>query len=212
MFNAIAQVITRPSEFFAALGEDESLARWALPVVLLTTMASALATYLLLLPQQDAFGPDTQIGAFAVQVRVFGTAIIYFLGWLVFGLVIRMAAGIQARPWAVAGYATVPALLFSLVTAAIAVAAPAEVGPVTDITDEQVLQEELTRIEQETQESLPGRANALLSIVGIAWYMALIYIGVKGTTGSPGSAIRATSFIAIVYLLVLMVPWLLAAP
>jgi hypothetical protein len=213
VFQAILRVLTRPIPFFHALGQDASLARWAAGVALLVSALSALSAYTFNLPQRDAFGADSAFAAFAIGFAVFSAALLVLVRWLVFGLLVRVTAGMDARPWAVIGYSLAPYGLIAIVTTVVALSSPATVTPIqVPLDDPAALQAASAQLTQELADSPAGRVNAFLSLIGLGWFLALVYLGVRETTGNPGSAAKSVIALALVHLALLFVPLLLGAP
>ncbi len=209
MLDAIARVITSPLGFFTDLAEDEKKAGGAFWVVLLVVVLSAVSAYFATLPQADAFGPDSPIAGFAVIAAVIIASLFSLLSWLIFGLLARIAAGMNVKPWAVVGYAMSPQLLISTLIIIIAVLFPVKVTPIiADFSDVEAIREASARLTQEIQSSIYGRSSMILSYVSAAWWLFLIYLGLRETSKDAAKAIRGTVLIGVVYAAFLLGPWL----
>ena len=196
MLDAISGVLTRPTHFFRSLAEGERVGG-AVWVVVLVALVSGIASYFLGLPFQEALGtaPFAAVTPILTAAAGFVTP---FITWLFYGLLVRIGAGMEAKPWAVAGYALAPQLLLNALLLVVIVAFPIEVTPVTvDVNNAQAFEEANFRLQQEISSSLAGRISQALSYVGTLWWIVLIFLGVRETAGQRG-AVRATFVVGVV--------------
>ena len=213
MLDAIGHVLTNPVTFFRDLAAKEGGAGGAFWVVLITALVSAVSGYLLVLPQLDAFGSESAFAQFALVGGVAGAALGPFFGWLIYGLLARIGAGIAARPWAVTGYAMAPQIVLGVLTIVIIAIFPVEVTPVVgDLSDPQALTEATNRLQRELGSSVAGRGSTILSYLGTAWLLALVFLGLRETTGERAKAIRGTVLVGAFFAVFALVPFLLSAP
>lgn len=212
MLDAIARVITSPAGFFSDLGENKKIPG-AIWVVLLTTLISAVTAYFLSAPQSDAFGADSAFTGIGLIIGVGGVVIVSLISWLLLGLIVRMSAGMDAKPWAVVGYSFVPQLLVSIIAIVIAALFPIEVTPITVTPSEpEAFQEALRSLTEEIQSSVLGRSNQFLGYLATAWGVLLIFIGVRETTQNQARATRSAVIVGLIYAAIFLLPWLLATP
>ncbi|HEX7022815.1 MAG TPA: YIP1 family protein [Trueperaceae bacterium] len=211
MLDAIYKVITAPAAFFRGLATNPRRAGAAFWVVLLVIAVSAVAGYFGVLPQLDAFGSDSPFASFAVIGAVVGVVVATFLQWLVYGLLVRMAAGMRAQPWAVVGYAMAPYILVGALTIVLAALFPVEVTPIlASPQDPDAFREALAAFNEEYHASFFAVAGTVLGYGGAAWWLLLVFVGVRETTGRMDLAMRSAVLATTLYLALIVVPWLLA--
>jgi hypothetical protein len=207
MFEAIAQLFTRPASFFKTLNEDDRVVSRAVLVVLTAALLSAVAAYFAALPMADA----TQGTPLALFFNpVFGALIslaTFFVLWLITGLLVRMGAGMEAKPWAVTGYALAPQLLIAALLIVVNALLPAQLSPVpsVDLSNPEAIQAATQTLTTELQASPANRITTGLSYLSSAWVIVLTFIGVRETAGQP-KAVRATAIVAVVTLLFIVGP------
>ena len=196
MLDAIAGVLTRPMRFFQGLAEGHRVSG-ALWVVLSVSLVSALASYFLGLPFQEALtgAPFAAATPIITAIAGFTTP---FVTWLFYGLLVRIGAGMEAKPWAVAGYALTPQLLLNTVLLVVVVAFPIDVTPVNiDVNNAQAFEEANLQVQREIEASVAGRVGQGMGYLGTLWWVVLIFLGVRETAGQRG-AVRATFLVGIV--------------
>ncbi len=211
MFEAIAQLFTRPASFFKILNDDDRVVSRAVLVVLIASLLSAVAAYFAALPMSDA-AQGTPLALFFNPVfAALASLATFFVLWLITGLLVRMGAGMQAKPWAVTGYALVPQLLIAALLIIVNALFPAQLSPVSasvDLSDPVAMQAATQTLTTELQASLANRITTVLSYLSSAWVLVLTFIGVRETAGQP-KAVRATAIVAVVTLLFIVGPLLL---
>jgi hypothetical protein len=211
MFDAVSQVLTRPAAFFRTLKDDDRVVSRAIFVVLSAALLSAVAAYFAALPMADA----TQGTPLALFFNPFFSALIslatFFVLWLITGLLVRMGAGMEAKPWAVTGYALVPQLLIAAVLIIVNALFPVQLSPVSaslDLSDVAAVQAATESVTTELQASAANRVTTVLSYLSSLWLLVLTFIGVRETAGRP-KAVRATIIVGVVTLLFIVGPLLL---
>ena len=196
MLDALSSVLTRPVSFFRELARGEKVGG-AIWTVLLVSLVSAAASYFLGLPFQEALAT----APFAAATPIITAAAGFFtpfITWLFYGLLVRVGAGMEAKPWAVAGYALAPQVVLNALLLVIVVAFPVEVTPVNvDVSDTQAFEAANARVQREIASSVAGRAGQLIGYLGTLWWIALIFLGVRETANQQ-QAIRATFLVGIV--------------
>ncbi|MBS3967851.1 MAG: YIP1 family protein [Truepera sp.] len=206
MFEAMTRVIFRPGEFFTELPDNHRLLRGAIWVVLLVAALTALVGYVSTLPQVDALGDP--FGAFLIFGLIMAP-LLTFLAWVVSGLLARIVAGMEAKPWAVVGYAMTPQIVLLSLLLVVAALFPPALTPVGVISPEE-LPDTMARMTQEMQTSLLGVSTTIITYLGLGWFLALIYLGLAKTTGQPNKALWGALLVAFLNLAPLAVSWLLA--
>jgi len=206
MFEAMTRVIFRPGEFFTELPDNHRLLRGAIWVVLLVAALTALVGYVSTLPQVDALGDP--FGAFLIFGLIMAP-LLTFLAWVVSGLLARIVAGMEAKPWAVVGYAMTPQIVLLSLLLVVAALFPPALTPVGVISPEE-LPDTMARMTQEMQTSLLGVSTTIITYLGLGWFLALIYLGLAKTTGQPNKALWGALLVAFLNIAPLAVSWLLA--
>lgn len=208
MFDGILRAITRPGQFFQTLQQDDGVAARALLVVLLVAVLNTGVGYFSALPTARAFA-GTLLGSVTPVTAPLTAALLSFLSWLVYGLLVRVAAGTTAKPWAITAYAMSPqAIIYPLIIAA-ALVFPVEVTPIAaDVTQLEAAQEATLQVQREVQASTFGRASQVLNLAAILWWLALIFVGVRAAAGVT-RAFVSVALVAALSLGLVFVPLLL---
>jgi hypothetical protein len=207
MLDGMLQVILSPISFFRKLSEDDRLSSRAIGVVLIIALLAGVFGYFTAIPTADAFA-NTPFGKFGLITTPISLLVVSFLSWLIYGLLVRMGAGINAKPWAIAGYSMSPQLLIYTLLILIAVIFPVKLSPVVaDFTDPQAFQEATLAVQKEFQNSTFGRASQILSYIASLWWLVLIFLGVREATGTR-KASTATILVAIPTVLLILLPFL----
>jgi hypothetical protein len=210
MFDSMVQVLTRPAAFFRTLKDDDRVVSRAFLIVLLVAVLGAVSAYFAALPLADATRGTVLALAFNPFFAALATLAVLFLSWLVYGLLVRMSAGMEAKPWAVVAYAATPQLLVYAGLIIMSAFFPATITPLTgDLTDPVVAAEAATSVTAELQASLVGRVSTILSYASSLWWLVLIFIGVRETAGQR-KATTATIIVAVISLAFIAVPFLLS--
>jgi hypothetical protein len=211
MVEAISQIFTRPATFFKTLNEDDRVVSRAVLIVLVVALLTAVATYFGTLPLADA----TRGTSLALLFNPFISAVIgggtTFVLWLITGLLVRMGAGMEAKPWAVTGYALVPQIVIAALLIIVSALLPAQLTPVSatlELTDAEAIQTATETLTTELQASSANRVTTVLSYLSSLWTLILTFIGVRETAGQP-KAVRATAIVAVVTLVFIVGPLLL---
>lgn len=210
MFEAMARVIFRPGEFFAELPDNPRQAAGAIWVVLLVAAVTTVVGYVSALPQVDALGDDMPFGGAILIGGLIVAPLLTFLGWVVSGLLARIVAGMEAKPWAVVGYAMTPQIVLLSLLLVIAALFPPTITPIGSAASPEALQEALGRVTQEVQASTLGVSTTIITYLGLGWFLALIYLGLAKTTGRSNKALWGVILVGILNLAPLVVPWLFA--
>jgi hypothetical protein len=207
MLDGMLQVILTPVVFFRRLAEDDRLSRGAIGVVLIVAVLAGVFGYFNAIPTADAFA-NTPFGAFGLITTPISLLVVSFLSWLIYGLLVRMGAGIDAKPWAIAGYSMSPQLIIYALLILVAVIFPVKLSPVTaDFSDPQAFQDATLAVQREFQNSTFGRASQILSYLASLWWLVLIFLGVREATGTR-KATTATILVAIPTVLIILLPFL----
>jgi hypothetical protein len=210
MLDVLFKPITSPVAFFRTLKDDDRVVSRAFIVVLLVALLGAVSAYFAALPLADATRGTLLALAFNPFFAALATVGALFLIWLVYGLLVRITAGMEAKPWAVTAYGMAPQLIISAVLIIVSAFFPATLTPVTgDLTDPLLVAEASTNLTAELQASFAGRVSTILSYASSLWWLTLIFIGVRETAGQQ-KAIRATVVVGLVTLAFLVVPFLLS--
>ncbi len=208
MLSAIPNILTNPVNFFRDLAEGNRVGG-AIWTVLLVSLVSAVASYFLGLPFREALTN----APFAAATPIITAAAGFFtplITWLFYGLLVRIGAGMEAKPWAVAGYALAPQLVLNAALLVIVIAFPIDVTPVdVDVNDAQAFEAANARVQQEIETSTAGRAGGLLGYLGTLWWLVLIFLGVRETAGQR-QAVRATFLVGVVAVSFALGSWLFA--
>ncbi len=180
-------------------------------VVLIVAVLAAVSAYFSALPLADATRGTPLAIAFNPLISTLVTALVLFLIWLINGLLVRMSAGTEAKPWAVVAYAMTPQLLIFALLIVVNALFPAQLTPVSatvDFSDPAAMQTATTSLTTELQASLANRVTMVLGYVSSLWWLVLIFLGVRETAGQQ-KAIRATIIVGILTLAFTVLPFLL---
>jgi hypothetical protein len=209
MLDGMLQVILKPVDFFRKLIEDDKLTSRAFGVVLLVMVLAGVYGYFVAIPTSDAMA-NTPFGAFGLITTPISFVVISILSWLIFGLLVRMVSGINAKPWAIVAYSMSPQLIVYALLIVIAVLFPAKLTPVTiDPTQEpEAFQEAMLSLQQESQQTIFGRTSQILSYLSSLWWVILIYLGVREATDHR-KALMSALMVGIPSLLLILLPYLL---
>ena len=208
MLDGILQVLTNPTAFFRRLNEDKALASQAIWLVLIVSALGAVAAYLSTVPSMEAFGDDYPFARIGLIITPISAFIVGIILWLIYGLLIRIGAGMEAKPWAIASYSLAPSVIITTLILLLAALFPAELTPVSyDLADPDSLQAASLQVQEEYQASLFGQASLILQWVASLWMLLLIFIGVNVAAGQ-NKAVLSTVLIAIPTLGFLLLPFL----
>ncbi len=209
MFEGMLEVVRKPSQFFRGLANDDQRVGRAFLVVLLVALLTGMSAYLSALPTMDAFlgdNPFVQIGLIAAAV---GAPLVTFVWWLMNGLLIRMAAGIEIKPWAIAAYSYTPQIFITALIILIAVLVPPQVSPVAaDLSDPIAMQEATMQLQQQIQQSFFGVSSMILGYLATGWFLFLTFVGVREAAGANKAWI-AVFLVGAITLGVTLIPFLL---
>lgn len=210
MLDGILQVILKPVDFFRKLMDDDKLASRAFGVVLLVMVLSGVYGYFVAIPTADAM-TNTPFGAFGLITTPISFVVISLLSWLIFGLLIRMVSGINAKPWAITAYSMSPQLIIYALLIVIAVLFPSKLTPITiDPTQEpEAFQEAILSLQQESQQTIFGRVSQIVSSLSSLWWIILIYLGVREATDHR-KALMSALMVGIPTFLLIVLPFLLS--
>jgi hypothetical protein len=210
MLDGILHVILKPVDFFRKLLDDDKVASRAFGVVLIVMVLAGVYGYFVALPTADAIA-NTPFGAFGLITTPVSFVVISLLSWLIFGLLVRMAAGISIKPWAITGYSLSPQIIIYALLIILAVLFPVKLSPVTvDPTKEpEAFQEAMISLQQESQQTVFGRASQILSYLSSLWWIVLIFLGVREATDTRKAVISAL-VVGIPTVLLSLLPFLLS--
>lgn len=209
MLDAAVQIFTRPRAFFKTLNEDDRVVSRAFLVVLIVAILAAIFGYFSALPTADAMRGTPFGGSFSLIISPVSLLVISLISWLIYGLLVRMAAGMDAKPWAVVGYSMAPQILIYAVLIIIGALFSPKLTPISiDFSDPQVARQASLDLQREYQATLLGRATTILGYVSSLWWLVLIFFGVRETAGQQ-KATTATVIVGLVTLAFIVVPFLL---
>jgi hypothetical protein len=210
MLDVLLKPITSPVAFFRTLKDDDRVVSRAFLVVLIVAVLAGIFGYFSALPSADAMRGTPFGGTFSLVIAPVSALFASVIFWLIYGLLVRIPAGMEAKPWAVVGYAMAPQILVYAVLIIIGALFPARLTPISaSLSDPQAFQEATFALQREFQGTFFGRASTILSYVSNLWWLALIFIGVRETAGQQ-KAITATVVVGLVTLLFFVVPFLLS--
>jgi hypothetical protein len=210
MFDALVQVLTKPAAFFRSMRDDDRVASRAFWVVLIVAMLGAVYSYFSALPSADAMQNTGFGSSFSLVIAPVGALFASFIFWLIYGLLVRIPAGMEAKPWAVTAYGMAPQILIYAVLIVVAALFPPELTPVTAaLSDTEAFQEQSFALQREFQNSLLGRTSTILTYVSSLWWIVLIFIGVRELVGQ-NKAVTAAALTGIVTLVFAAIPFLLS--
>jgi hypothetical protein len=210
MLDALLQTITRPAAFFRTLKDDDRVVSRAFLVVLIVAVLAAIFGYFSALPTSDAMRGTPFGGTFSLVIAPVSTLVASLLFWFIYGLLVRMPAGMEAKPWAVVGYSMAPQILVYAVLIIIGALFPAHLTPISaSLSDPQAFQEATFALQREFQATFFGRASMVLGYASSLWWLVLIFIGVRETAGQK-KAVTATVLVGVLTLAFFLVPFLLS--
>ena len=208
MLGDLVEVITRPRPFFRKLQEDDGVVTRAFQVVLLIAAVSAVVGYFTALPTADAFA-GTLLGGATLITAPLTAALLTFLSWLIYGLLVRVAAGTAVKPWAITAYAMSPQIVIYALIIGVAVLFPVDVSPVAaDLSQTEAVQEATLQVQRDIQASTFGRVSGVLNLVATLWWLGLIFVGVRAAAGTTRAFLSA-GLVAALSLGLVLVPLLL---
>lgn len=209
MFEAVAQVIGRPTAFFMTLQESDRLAAKAVWVAVIVSLLAGVIGYFNAVPLAEAFA-GTPLGGLSLISAPLFAAFISFLGWLIYGLIVRMTAGIDAKPWAIVGYSMAPQIIIYTLLIVIAALFPVQLSAVAvDFSDTESLQQTTQALQQEIQTSFFGRSSQVLGYAATLWWLCLIFLGARAAT-TTAKALSSALIVGLLSLGFILVPFLLA--
>lgn len=209
MLDGILQATINPRRFFRELTTNDRLASRAVIVVLLLTVLSGIVGYFSALPTADLF-EGTPFAAITLVTTPLFVAAASFLSWLVYGLLVRIAAGTQVKPWAVTAYSLAPQLFLYTILIVVAALFPVSL-PATGINfnDPAAVQQATLEMQQVIAGSVYGRVSQIITYGATLWMLALVYLGVMAAADQR-KAIIATVVVALPSLGLIIMPFLLA--
>jgi hypothetical protein len=155
--------------------------------------------------QGTAFG-----GTFSLVISPITLLTTSLLAWLVNGLLVRMGAGIDVKPWAITAYGMTPQILIYAALIIIGALFPVQLTPISaNLSDPQIFQEATINLQREFQASFFGRASTILSYLSSFWWLVLIFLGVREAAGT-NKAITATVLVGVITFAFLVLPFLLS--
>lgn len=209
MFDGMVQVLTRPVAFFNALQGNDKLASRAVWVVLLISLMGGVIGYFSALPTAEAF-QGSALGSIGLMTAPLFSAVVTFLSWLVYGLIVRMTAGLEVKPWAVVGYSMAPQLILYTLLIVIAALFPVEISILSvDFSNPETIQEASKTVQQEIQRSVYGRSSQIIGYAASLWWIVLIFLGVRAGS-TTGKAISSALIAGLLSLGLILLPFLLA--
>lgn len=209
MFEGILQAMTNPKALFEDFEHKPSLINLAVVVVLLSAVVGAIGAYLSALPTVDAFGDQNPFGKLGLILTPVSVVIFSFIIWLVNGLLIRMAAGMDAKPWAIAAYSFAPSILLSTIIIVLAAIFPTQLTPVSfDASNPDAIRQASNAVQQEFQQSFLGRSSTIINYIGVAWSLLIIFLGVR-VSADTNKAIVSTVLVGVLSLGFILLPFLL---
>jgi hypothetical protein len=210
MFDVLVQVLTKPAAFFRRMKEDDRIGSRAVWVVLIVAVLAAIYSYFSALPSADAMQNTGFGSSFSLVIAPVSALFAGFIFWLIYGLLVRMPAGMEAKPWAVTAYGMTPQIFIYAVLIIVAALFPPDLTPVTaTLADTEAFQEQTFALQREFQNSFLGRTGTVLTYVSSLWWLVLIFIGVRELVGQS-KAITATVLTGIVTLAFAAIPFLLS--
>lgn len=209
MFDAVAQVIARPSSFFNTLQQNDRLAAKAIWLVLIVSLLAAVIGYFNAVPLAEVFA-GTPIGGLSLITAPLFAALFTFLGWMVYGLIVRMTAGIGVKPWAIVGYSMAPQIIVFTLLILIAALFPVQLSAVAvDFNDPETLQQTTQALQRELQRSFFGRSSQILGYAATLWWLVLIFLGLREASTTT-KAVTSTLIVGLLSLSFILIPFLLA--
>jgi hypothetical protein len=210
MLDVLLKPITSPVAFFRTLKDDDRVVSRAFLAVLIVAVLAGIFGYFSALPTADAMQGTPFGGTFSLVIAPVSTLFASIIFWLIYGLLVRIPAGIEAKPWAVVGYAMAPQILIYAVLIIIGALFPPQLTPISaSLSEPQAFQEATFELQREFQRTFFGRASTILTYLSSLWWLILIFIGVRETAGQQ-KAITATVLVGLVTLAFFGVPFLLS--
>ncbi|MCA9835670.1 MAG: YIP1 family protein [Trueperaceae bacterium] len=211
MLEGILEAIIQPIKFFRELEDKPQRVSLAFIVVLITAILAAVVAYFSALPTADAFPDSAFIGQISMITAPIVALIATFIIWLAYGLLIRMGAGMDVKPWAIAAYSSAPQIIILTIVIVIAALFPVTVSPITaDPSNAEAFRAANLQLQEEIRSSVYGRSSQVLSYLSSLWQVILVYLGISAVS-SQARAIRGTVLVAIFAFGFLLLPWLLAS-
>lgn len=210
MLKGILQVISQPGTFFKDFESPDHRISLAFVVALIVAFLSALVAYYSAVPAAAALPQNSMLGQLSlISAPLLGFTISLFT-WLLYGLLIRIGAGMEVKPWALAAYSSAPQIPILALLLVIAALFPVSVSPISaNPTDPGAFSAANIQLQTELASSVYGRSSQVFSYFAFVWQLLLIYLGAS-VLSSKTQAIRATLLVTIPALLVLLAPWLMA--
>ena len=210
MLDAIFLVLFKPLKFFKQFFEDDNkYASQALFIVLIVAILSAISSYFGAAPMAELFPKGNPMGLISMLTTVISTLVMVFVFWLINGLIIRMAASKDVKPWAIAAYSISPQILLSTALIVIGALFPMNLPNIRlDIQDPVAFQEGMQRISNLMQTSFYGQSSRYLSYLGMAWSLLISFLGVRERAGNS-KAITVTLILGTLSALFILLPILL---
>jgi hypothetical protein len=210
MLDNIFKPITNPIAFFRTLKDNDRVVSRAFLVVLIVAILGAIYGYFSALPSADAMRGTGFGGSFSLIIGPVAAFAASFIFWLIYGLIVRMSAGMEAKPWAVVAYSNAPQILIFAVLIIVAALFPPKLTPITaSLSEPEAFQAATFELQREFQGSFLGRLSTILTYVSSLWSLVLVFLGVRETAGQQ-KAIRATVILGLVTLAFFVVPFLLS--
>ena len=209
MFEGVAQVLVRPTSLFRTLQEDDRLAAKAIWVAVIVSALAGVIGYFNAVPLAEAFA-GTPLGGLSLVSAPLFAAVFTFLGWMVYGLIVRMTAGIESKPWAIVGYSMAPQIVLNTLLILIAALFPVQLSAVAvDFSDPDTLQQSTQALQRELQTSFFGRSSQVLGYAATVWWLVLIFLGVREAS-TTAKAVSSALIVGLLSLGFILVPFLLA--
>ncbi|MGL4610478.1 MAG: YIP1 family protein [Trueperaceae bacterium] len=208
MIDAILQTFTKPVGLFRSMKDDDRISSRAFWVVALLAVLSGVYGYFSTLPQADAL-QGSSLGIFSNPLfGIVGGVVGVLLLWLIYGLIVRITAGMEAKPWAVTAYALGPQLPITAILIIVAALFPPQLTPITlDAGDPETIGPAMQGLQEEFGSSLLGRTNMVLTYVSSLWWIFLTFLGVRELAGQA-KATRTAIVLGILTLLITAGPFL----
>lgn len=148
VLDAISEVLFNPTKFFKKFFEDDNkYASKALFVVIIVAILSAISAYFSAAPMAELFPKGNPMGMISILTTVVSTLIMTFILWLINGLIIRMAASKEVKPWAIAAYSIAPQILLATALIVIAALFPMDLPNIRlDVQDPEAFQAGMQRM------------------------------------------------------------------
>lgn len=214
----LMELLTRPSEFFAALrGLPASTGRYVW-VVLLSGMLSAAYGLLSQRPVQQALSgiPGGLGGAFGMVTAAISALVVSFIIWLLLWGLGSLGAGREGRPAEVFAATFLPSIVVSLILLPLSALFPLHLNlapPNFGGLEGQELGRAIQKYSLAVQNEVRGQPMAILgqwlSYAAFAWQFYLAWVGFGVLTGDRSKAMRGALIPLVVLLLLGGALWLL---